>query len=1057
MQPGRRGTLTRMTLVTPVIACLASLLASFATAAAAIDIATLPAATERKIDFAADIRPIFQTHCVSCHGAEKQKSDYRLDDRESALKGGSIGGAVAPGDSAKSKLIHYVAALDEDMVMPPKGKRLSAEQIGLLRAWIDQGATWAEAAPKGTTPPLWSLAPLKKPAVPAVKNSAWVRSPVDAFILAKLEAAKMSPAPPSDPRTLIRRVTFDLTGLPPTPAEVHAFVKEWAAERSEFGVRSSELKDNGLKQNTAAAATPTSELRTRNYSAYDRLVDRLLASPRYGERWARHWMDAVHFAETHGHDEDKPRPNAWPYRDYLIQAFNDDRPYSRFIEEQVAGDALYPDDPQALVGTAMLAAGPWDQSSQMGIQDGTTDKKAAQYLDRDDMLTTAIGTFNSVTVHCARCHNHKFDPISQADYYALQAVFAGVDRTERSYDADPAVSAKRRALLKEKSAIESAALPRETLLSAAMQHDAGAWEKSLGDKGPTWRVLDPSSFTSSGGATLTKLPDGSILSGGTRPEKDTTTFIAQTDTTNITAVMLEVLTDDSLSHKGPGRQDNGNLHLSEVKILYGEGPKPQSAVMKIKRATADFDQQGWTIAHAIDGQPQTAWGIFPNVGKPHSAVFELEHPIANATGGTITIVLEQLHGGGHLIGRARLSVTNAPAPFKVNQIPDAIAAILAVAADKRSDDQRAALALHAAKLRTDRELAALPPQSRVYTVASEFTAAGNFKPAVTPRPIHMLRRGDVLQPIEAAVPGAITAVAGLEPRFKLSESDGESARRAALARWISAKDNVLTWRSIVNRVWHHHFGRGIVDTPSDLGRMGGEPSHPELLDYLAVTFRDDYRGSLKKLHKLIVTSSAYMQSSKHSDAFAAIDADNRLLWRMNRSRLDAEQLRDAVVAISGKLDFTMGGPSARQFLESKGIHETPTVDYIGFDPDHPANFRRSIYRFIFRTVPDPLMDTLDCPDASLLTAKRTSSVTALQALSMLNNRFLVRQYEHIAARLQREAPADAAAQVRLLHDLALSRPATANELKVVVTYADKHGLANAVRVILNSNEFMFIN
>lgn len=641
----------------------------------------------------------------------------------------------------------------------------------------------------------WSLKPIRKPTLPPVPRTLdanWVRTPIDRFILAKLHEKGLRPSPPADRRTLLRRLTFDLIGLPPTPEESEAFLADPAA------------------------------------NAYEKVVDRLLASPQYGERWARHWMDVVHYAETHGHDQDRPRPHAWPYRDYLIRAFNEDRPYSRFVQEQIAGDVLFPDDPQGIVATGLLATGPWDESSLQSIMDDTADKRIAQYLDRDDMLSTVMSTFVSTTVHCARCHDHKFDPISQKDYYALQAVFAGVDKADRPYDAGVRVANRRRRLLSE-----------------------NAWLQAL----------------------------------------------------------------------------------------------------------------------------------------------------RNTTGPTL---------GQHVLER---------------QVAE--------------------------------QLAALPPPSLVYAAASDFKPEGNFRPAKTPRPIHVLYRGDISKPREEAAAGALACMPELAHHFRLADPKYEGSRRAALARWITDPKNMLTWRSIVNRVWHYHFGRGIVATPNDLGRMGAAPTHPELLDWLAADFQES-GGSLKRLHRLIVTSAVYRQSSRHQASAAAIDADNQYLWRMNRMRLDAESVRDAVLRVTGKLDLKMGGPSVKQFIQTPGIHVTPNVDYLSFDVDRPENYRRSVYRFIFRTLPDPFMDTLDCPDSSQLTPARNTSVSPLQALAMLNNRFMVRQSEHLAERAAK-AGKDLPTQIRSLYLLALGREPTAKEMRALAEYAGKHGLANACRIVLNSNEFMFVD
>jgi hypothetical protein len=443
--------------------------------------------------------------------------------------------------------------------------------------------------------------------------------------------------------------------------------------------------------------------------------------------------------------------------------------------------------------------------------------------------------------------------------------------------------------------------------------------------------------------------------------------------------------------------------------------------------------------------------VFPEIGKPHVAVFELKTPL-KVGARSLTFVLEQLHGGGHLIGRVRISVTDAATPVRASSLPEEVAAALAAPREKRSEAQWAALARHVTKARVAAELAKLPAPQWVYAIASDFPAEGNFKPAKRPRVVEVLRRGDVRQPIEAATPGALSCVAGLPSRFALANPQDEGSRRAALAKWITDRGNMLTWRSIVNRVWYGHFGRGIVETLDDFGRMGAPPTHPELLDWLAVTFRDG-GGSLKALHRLIVTSAAYRQSWAYDARFAAIDADNKYLWRMNRTRLDAESVHDAVLAISGKLDLTMGGPSVKQFVESKGVHETPNADYTALDVDSAAARRRSVYRFVFRTVPDPFLQALDCPDASQLAPRREVSVTALQALAMMNDRFVIRQSEHVAERLAQWP--DLRSRVRAMYPLILGRPAENDELEAVLGYANRHGLANAVRMLLNSNEFMF--
>jgi hypothetical protein len=744
--------------------------------------------------FESKIRPVLVEGCQECHSGAiaKPKGRLRLDTREGIRQGGSSGPAVVPGDSEASLLFQAITAANGIEPMPPKAK-LPAAVVADFRRWIEMGAPdprEGTSKPTSASRPIanrdwWSLRPIVRPEIPTVESSTagWARTPIDRFILAKLVEKGLRPSREADRRTLIRRLSFDLIGLPPSPEEIAAFLADPA------------------------------------HDAYERLVDRLLASPHYGERWARHWMDVVHFAETHGHDQDRIRPNAWPYRDYLIAAFNQDTLYARFVQEQVAADALFPDEPRLIVALGMIAAGPWDESSLRDIRDDSIDRQIGYYIDRDDMVSTVMSTFVSATVHCARCHDHKFDPISQADYYSLQAVFAGVDKAERSYDADPSIGQLRRSL------------------------------------------------------------------------------------------------------------------ASEVKSTQRRDPALAA----------------WVSA----------------------------------------------------------------------------------------------------------ELSALPPQQLVFTAASEFAPDAGHKPPGGPRPVHLLRRGDIHQPGPPASPGTLSGVAGLPSRFPTSAADDESARRAALARWLTDSANPLTWRSIVNRVWHYHFDRGIVSTPNDFGRMGAAPSHPELLEWLAATFRDS-GGSFKQFHRLIVTSAVYRQETRDDPMAAAVDADDAWLWRQRRRRLDAESIHDAILMVAGRLDTTMGGPSVRQFALSAGVHVTPVVDYTRYDGNSPGSSRRSVYRFLFRTLPDPFFDALDAADSSQLIAVRNESTTPLQALALLNNPFVLRQSEHFAHRLEAIAP-DMPGRLKAAFELAYGRPPTDGEIAVLSEYARRHGLTNACRLIVNSNEFLFVN
>ncbi len=911
-----------------------------------------------------------------------------------------------------------------EITMKPAGSTMPVPLLRIAGILIVLLASGSARAQSDTLPAadeadrLWSLRTLRGASVPAVTPD-WPRSPLDAFILQRLHSRRLAPSSEADRRTLLRRLTFDLLGLPPLPEELEEFLADTAPD------------------------------------AVDRLADRLLANPHLGERWARHWMDVAHFAETHGHDQDRIRPNAWPYRDYLVRAFNEDRPYARFVQDQVAGDVLFPDDSWSLIATGFLASGPFDESSLMSIQDDTDDRRIAQYVDRDDIITTVMGSFVSLTVHCARCHDHKFDPIPQADYYRLQAVFSGVDKADRPFDADPETGRQRRAWQTELAQLDQR--PAADFLAADLQQRISGWEQRTQEAAKLWKVVAPAESLSAQGSELTVQADGSVLSHGKKPEKDTYTLTYRLEMTAITGLRLEVLTDESLFKRGPGRQDNGNLHLSEIKITAAALAQPETKMpVVIKTAKADFDQQGWTIQHALDNQSGSAWGIYPEIGKPHHAVFEFAQPITQPGGVLITVTLEQLHGGGHLIGRPRVSFTSAaaPLPLEALAIPADITAILAIPTTERTDDQRAVLGRFVRRDELQRSLNDLPPQRMVFTANREFQGTGGLRPAATPRPIHLLHRGDIRQPRDAAFPGALTCVAQLPSQFDIADPNLEGNRRAALAKWLTEPANGIVWRSIVNRMWHYHFGRGIVDTPNDFGAMANEPSHSELLEWLADDFRN-HGGSLKRLHRQLVTSAAYRQAVDHRDDHAAIDDENSLLWRQNRRRLEAEEIRDAALLLADRLDDRLYGPSARQFFESPGVQITPVVDYLGFDPDKPEHSRRSVYRFLFRTLPDPYHEALDCPDSSQWAPARNESLTALQALALLHDRMLIRQCEHLAARVDGNSP-NLVQQIQNLYRQVLLRDAAESDLAVLVPYAERHGLANACRMLLNANEFLYV-
>jgi mono/diheme cytochrome c family protein len=804
-------------------------------------------------------RKLLIARCSECHSADAAESGLRLDSRDGLLKGGEFGPVVVLGRGAASELIRRVRSTGDER-MPPDGDQLSSEEIESLVRWIDAEAPWpgsddAEmAAARDERLDHWAWQPVHLPPVPktvsAFERLAGVepaRNDIDHFIRGSLSEEGLTPSPAADRRSLIRRLSFDLTGLPPSPAEIDAFIADTGPD------------------------------------AYEKLVDHLLASPRYGERWARHWLDVVHYGDTHGYDKDKPRPNAWPYRDYVIRSLNADKPYARFVEEQIAGDVLYGDTRDGHEAIGFIAAGPWDFIGHREVPETKTDGKIARHLDRDDMVANTIGTFASVTVHCAQCHAHKFDPVSQEDYYSLQAVFAAIDRDDHRFDADPSVARQRQELTASRATHAATLASINTAIAKAA--------------GPRLAEID---------AAIAALPE---------------------------------------SDANPVNKESSSDTSGERKALSEE--------------------------------------------------------------------------------RAAL--------LAAHTTPEQAASLAAATADIQE---------------AEAAIGSLPPQTSVYAAAS-LVRNGE------PRTIHLLSRGNVLAPTREVRPGSLSLIEGLESRFELPADHAEGDRRAALAHWLTNPENPLIWRSLVNRVWHYHFGRGIVDTPGDLGRMGGEPSHPALLDWLAAEFRDS-GGSLKALHRLIVTSATYRQVSTIREDAGAIDADNRLLWRQNRRRLEAEAIRDAVLATAGTLDLTMGGPGWQDFVIEHPEH-SPHYRYDLADHADPATWRRGVYRFIVRSQTQPFMTCLDCADPSMRVGRRNEGVSALQALALLNNGFVLVQAERFAQRVQAEAGDSLGAQVTRAFELAIGREPDAVERDALIELAQAHGLANTCRTILNLNEFAYVD
>ncbi|HZK81029.1 MAG TPA: DUF1553 domain-containing protein, partial [Humisphaera sp.] len=843
------------------------------------------------------------------------------------------------------------------------------------------------------------------------------RTPIDAFIFETLGAKGMHPSVEADLRTLIRRVTYDLTGLPPSPDEIAAYLADAGAD------------------------------------AYEKVVDRLLASPRYGERWGRHWLDTVHYGDTHGYDKDKIRPNAWPYRDYVIHAFNDDKPYGRFVREQLAGDWFYPDTADGILGLGFIASGPFDFVGQIELRDGTIDKTITRNLDRDDMVSTTMNTFVSLTVQCARCHNHKFDPIQQEDYYSLQAVFAAVDRADRPYISDPAIAQKRRDLQWQIESSTARGQEIEKRIPPAVAPELTALDAKIALLAKSNGRAERPEFGYHSGISLAqdKIKWVQIDLGAPAPIEFVVLVAAFDNFNNIGAgfgfpVRFKVEASDDAEFKSHvvSIADHTGGDMPNPGVRPQSFAAPAGTMARYVRVTATKLAPRQSDFNFAMGEMSvlTPGGVNIALARPVTAMDSIEAPVRWSKKNLVD---------GYYYGMG----SSLPDLAKLQHERQTL---LAASLDEKT--RRELVDLRKTESGAAAELKALPPQPMVYAAATEFARAGSLVPTHgKPRPIYLLHRGSEKNPGKECGPGAVGFLNGLPARFDLPPGAPEAKRRAMLADWIVDARNPLAWRSIVNRVWQYHFGRGIVDSPNDFGRMGSTPTHPQLLDWLASEFRDggEYLHtpqSIKSLQRLIVTSSVYRQSSASNADFEKIDGNNQFYWRMNRDRLDAEAIRDTVLLVSGQLDLKMGGPGYRDFgfLDD----HSPHYKYLEYNPDDVATHRRSIYRLVVRSVPNPLMETLDCADPSQLVPRRNETLTALQALSLMNNPLMLRMAQHFAERVEKMA-AEPKGQIEAAYRLALGRAPRADESRVLLEVARKDGMANVCRLIFNTNEFVFVD
>ncbi len=968
--------------------------------------------------FRRDIEPLFSSRCYSCHGERRQESGLRLDHRDAALKGGDHGLLLVPGRSADSLIVRVLTGQHPDLArMPRKGEPLTDSEVSRVREWIDAGAEWPAALAAAKPKAHWAFQPPVRPEVPVGEEH-----PIDALVGARLKAEGLSFSPEADRITLLRRLHFDLVGLPPSTEEVDRFLAE------------------------------------RTPLAYRNAVERLLASPHYGERWGRHWLDAARYSDSDGFEKDKPR-FVWFYRDWVVNALNRDLPYDRFVVEQLAGDLLKDAGQDQRVATGYL------RNAMLNEEGGVDPEQFRMEAMFDRMDAIGKGVLG-LTIQCAQCHNHKFDPISQEEYYRMFA-FLNNDHEAMAVVYTPEqlqrIAELRRGMVRIEDDVKH--------LTPDWEERLAAWERRMTADPIAWRVI-PAVNAGDNGERFYYYSDGSIRAASYAPTQWTAQFRGTNAPGVIGAFRVEQLTDPNLPCNGPGRSIHGMAALSEFKVTAIDLAEPTNRVsIKFVRATADFENAEKVleaefdnrsgkkrtygpVAHAIDGNPDTAWGIDAGPGRrnqPRQAVFVADREYDFPKGAVLEFGLMQNHGGwnsddnqNHNLGRFRLSVaatTNAVA----DPVPAAARLALNTPVAQRTEVQRAATftawwsqdpAFGPAQSEWKALWAQWPQGTPTLTLeARRGLAAGD-----EPRATQMLRRGDWLKP------GA--EVTAATPSFLHPPSPTMAPDRLGFAEWLVDRRSPTTARALVNRVWQQYFGTGLVETSEDLGTQAPPPSHPELLDWMAVEFMEastrqpgepePQPWSLKHLHRLIVTSRTYRQSSRVSEALLARDPYNRLLARGPRHRVEGEAVRDMVLAASGLLNDQVGGPPvyppAPAFLFQPPSSYGPKVWQESTGDDR---YRRALYTFRYRSVPYPVLQNFDTPNGDFACVKRPRSNTPLQALTSLNEVLFMEAAQALARRMLESDARTDAERVEVGFRRVLSRKPTATERRTLLAMLER--------------------
>jgi hypothetical protein len=945
-------------------------------------------AQQRTVDFRRDVEPIFRANCYSCHGADMASGQLRLDLKGTAMKGGISGAVIIPGNSKESRLVRRILGEDGETRMPMGGDPLPPAQIELICKWIDEGADWPDeglgSAEEKELPKHWAFVKPVRPALPAVKNKAWVRNPIDRFILAAIEKRGLTPSPQASKVTLIRRLSLDLTGLPPTLKEIDDFLADTSPD------------------------------------AYQKVVERLLASPHYGERWGRWWLDAARYADTNGYEKDLPR-SIWPYRDWVIKAFNSDMPFDRFTIEQLAGDLLPEPTLERRIATGFLR-------NSMLNQEGGVDPEQFRVEGLIDRVDAVGKAFLGLTINCAQCHTHKFDPITHKEYYRFYAFLNGDDEPSIEVP-DDAVTEKREDILSKIEKIETELMAKTPDLASRMKE----WEKGMSYDADQWTVLKDADIFASFGVKFDRLPDGSFLAKGDNSTANNYKITARTQSKNITGYRLEVLTDPNLPRSGPGRANDGNFVLTDFSVDAAPSDKPDAASrVVLSNVTTDFERPDFLVKNVIDGNPKTHWNGDAGPGRRNQdreIVFVSSQPSGFDGGTTLTFQVAQkfdesidLRGGKPNIGRFRISITTAANP-KADPLPANVRRILAIPAEKRSrEEQREVFGYYRTTVPEWAEA-----NKKIDELMKEWPYGATTLALVKrqwPRETRIFKRGDWKRPDEMVEPGT--------PAILHRFPKDAPRNRLGLAQWIVDKNNPLTARVIVNRIWQQYFGVGLVTTPEDFGSRCDRPSHPELLDWLASEFINPQwnpedkgtRGqgdktnpqsasrvsgnpqskewSIKHIHRLIVNSAVYRQSSRVTPRLLEADPSNTLLARAPRLRVESEIVRDIALTAGGVLSRKIGGPSVYPPIPDGVLN-------LGYGSPMPwptstgeDRYRRGMYTFWKRSVPYPSLLVFDQPNGDFSCTRRISSNTPLQALTTLNDQMFMEAAQALALRVFKE-------------------------------------------------------